>query len=396
MTTNLPMNKEMIKRWLHLLWLLPTVWLVGCSTDKGATSVNDTGVRPIVFTVSTEDAPEEETRGYLLNELDAEFGLFCAQYDNTDDWGEQGQPLNFMYNEVVFGSGDSWSTAEGYFVPKSAHLKFFAYYPFYDDVNGGTCPLTMYGNGSVAYPYPSFTYIMPDDAEDQLDLMYAISDQVSTTAKGKLDVVHLHFRHLLTAISITAKSNESCTLKKITLKNLYKKGMFEFKEGNELRADADYDYGDGFGDVYANLNLKLKNDYKTADTGKSFMLILQPKDGDGNNVMSQEAEIEIEVDAGGKLFTFHKKLNDPNAEGYPNDAMATLRQAFFTSKNTLLRVSVESLQRVKLSATITNWGHGANFDGAVSDQPTLELEPVILEWGDSIANTTTIITGPQS
>ena len=97
MTTNLPMNKEMIKRWLHLLWLLPAVWLVGCSTDKGANAVVDTGVRPIVFTVSTEDAPEEETRGYLLDELDAEFGLFCAQYDKTDDWGENGQPLNFMY-----------------------------------------------------------------------------------------------------------------------------------------------------------------------------------------------------------------------------------------------------------------------------------------------------------
>ena len=172
--------------------------------------------------------------------------------------------------------------------------------------------------------------------------------------------------------------------------------VFEFKEGNELRADADYDYGDGFGDVYVNPNLKLKNSWKTADTGKSFMLILQPKDGDGNNVMSQEAEIEIEVDAGGKLFTFHKKLNDPNAEGYPNDAMATLRQAFFTSKNTLLRISVESLQRVKLSATITNWGHGANFDGAVSDQPTLELEPVIVEWSDSITNSTNFVTGPQN
>ena len=398
MTTNLPMNKEMIKRWLHLLWLLPAVWLVGCSTDKGATSVDDTGARPIVFTVSTEDAPEEETRGYLLNALDAEFGLFCASYDD-EEWGEQGQALNFMYNEVVFGDGDTWTTAEGYFVPASNYnLKFFAYYPYYYDVNEGACPLTMYGVPNVAYPYPSFTYIMPDNAEDQQDLMYAISDQVHANNKGKLGTVHLHFRHLLTAITISAKSNESCTLKKITLKNLYKKGMFEFKEGNELRADADYDLQEKgeFGDVYVNLNMKLKSTFKTADTGKSFMLILQPKDGDGNHVMSQEAEIEIEVDAGGKLFTFHKKLNDPNAQGYPNDAMASLRQAFFTSKNTVLRLSVESLQRIKLSATITDWGHGANFDGAVSDQPTLELEPVIVEWGDSIANSTNFVTGPQN
>lgn len=387
MITNMPMNKKMIKRWMHALWLLPTVWLVGCSTDHGAGAADSAAPSPITFSVSTEAAPEEETRGYLLDELDAEFGLFCAQYDITDDWGDEGQALNYMYNEVVMGIGDSWSTAEGYFVPKSAHLKFFAYYPFYDDVNEGTCPLTMYGNGSVAYPHPSFTYVMPDDAEDQQDLMYAISDEITTTAKGKMGVVHLHFRHLLTAITISARSNESCTLKKVTLKNLYKKGEFEFKEGNELRADKDYDLEKDFGDVYVNLNLKLKSDYKTADAGKSFMLILQPKDAQGNIVMSQEAEMLIELEAGGKTYKFHKMLTD--------EAMAPLRQALIESKNTVLQISVESLQRMKLSATITDWGHGANFDGAVSDQPTLEMESVIMEWGDSIANTTNFVTGPH-
>ena len=397
MTKNLPMNKYKIAQWLHAAWLLPTLWLVGCSTDNGAEAASDAASTPIVFTVSTEAAPEQ-TRGYLLNELDGEFGLFCASYDD-DEWGDDGQALNFMYNELVFGDGDKWTTSEGYFVPKTDNLKFFAYYPFYYDVNDGACPLTMYGNNTTAYPFPSFTYVMPDCADDQLDLMYAISDQVHANNKGKLGTVHLHFRHLLTAVTISAKSNESCTLKRITLKNLYKKGEFEFKEGNELRADANYDYGNGFGDVYVDLNMKLKSAYKTADAGKSFMLILQPKDANGNIIMSQEAKMEIEIDASGKKYTFSKKLMDPNAQDYPNDAMAPLRNALIASKNTLLRVSVESLQRVKLSATITDWGHGANFDGAVSDQPTLEMESVILDWDDedNNGNSTTVnfVTGPH-
>ncbi len=388
MTTNLPMNKNMKTRWLHLLCLLPAVWLVGCSTDKGTGSADDTGQRPFVFSVSTEDAPEE-TRGYLLNELDGEFGLFCAKYDYDDEWGDEGQALNFMYNEMVIGDGSYWTTSEGYFVPKNSNLKFFAYYPYYDDVQMGTCPLTMYGGRSTVRFAPSFTYVMPDNADDQLDLMYAISDEINTGATGQMGTVHLHFRHLLTGITIEAKSNETCTLKKVTLKNLYKKGDFEFRESTgandpvELRADETYNSGVGFGDVYANLNMKLKTNFKRVDTGKSFMLILQPTDDNGDIIMSQDAMMEVELEAGGRTFTFSKSLNE--------DA---IKQALITSKNTLLRLSVESLRRIRITATITNWGHGANFDGAVSDQPTLELEPLILDWDDT-DNTTNIVTGPH-
>ena len=392
MTTNLPMNKrKMTNRWLHVLWLLPGLWLVGCSTDKGAEAVDSTAPRPITFTITTEDAPEE-TRGYPLDELDAEFGLFCAKYDE-DEWGELGQPLNFMYNEMVIGSGSSWSTSEGYFVPKEENMKFFAYFPYYEDVRYGTSPIKMYGSELTAYPAPSFTYTMPDNAEEQQDLMYAISDQVHADANGKLSTVHLHFRHLLTAITFAARSTESCTLKRVTLKNLYKRGDFEFKEddasGNPpvLRADAAENENGGFGDVYVDLDMKLKTSYKTADAGKSFMLILQPVDDNENIVMSSEAAMWVTIEVGGQDYTFKKSLAD-------------LAPALIASKNTLIRLSVESLKRITIGATITNWGHGANFDGAVSDQPTLELEPLIIDWDDEDSNgnstTTDFVTGPQT
>ena len=378
MTTNLPMNMKMINKWLHVLWLLPGLWLVGCSSDKGAEAVDAAAPRPVVFTISTEDAPEE-TRGYPLNELDAEFGLFCAKYD--DEWGDLGQPLNFMYNEMVMGSGNTWSTSEGYFIPKTENMKFFAYYPYYADVMYGTSPVKMYGNEQTAYPAPSFTYTMPSDAEEQQDLMYAISDQVHADANGKLSTVHLHFRHLLTAITFAARSAESCTLKRVTLKNLYKRGEFEFKDGGILRADVAQTENGGFGDVYVDLNMKLKTSYKTADVGKSFMLILQPVDDQQNIVMSSAAAMWVTIEIGGQEYTFKKSLVD-------------LAPALISSKNTLIRLSVESMKRITIGATITNWGHGANFDGAVSDQPTLELEPLILDW-DATGNTTDVITGPQ-
>ncbi len=377
MTTNLPMNKKMIKRWLHLLWLLPAIWLVGCSTDNGANSVEDTGARPIAFTVSTESHPEM-TRGYLLDALDTEFGLFCACYDDDEDWGN-GHALNFMYNEMVMGDGDSWTTSEGYFVPQSMHLKFFAYYPYYD-FEDSTRPLVMDGNETSVFKTPSFSYTMPENASEQLDLMYAISDQITTPAKGKMNVVHLHFRHLLTGLTIAARSNETGVIKRVTLKKLYKKGTFDFVDGGELRAKT----SEGLEDVYVDLNMKVKsNGYKTVDEGKSFLLILQPKDANGNIIMNQEAKMVVEFEAGGKLFTFTKSLAD-------------LAPALIASKNTLLQLSVESLQSIKISATITDWDNGTDIvNGAVSDQPTLELEPLISDW-DGTGNTTNFVTGPQN
>ena len=397
MTNNLPMNKNLIAQCLHAAWLLPALWLVGCSTDHGAGAADDAALSPISFSVSTEATPEE-TRGYLLNELDGEFGLFCAKYDYDEEWGEEsiseGYPLDFMYNEMVIGDGNYWTTSEGYFVPKYSTLRFFAYYPYYDDVQMGTSPLTMYGGRSTVRFAPSFTYIMPDNADEQQDLMYAISDEIKVDNSGQMSTVHLHFRHLLTGISVEAKSNETCTLKKITLKSLYKKGDFEFKEATqqkpvvELRADETYNSGVGFGNVYVDLNMKLKSTFKKVDDGKSFMLILQPKDANGNIIMSADAAMEVELEAGGKTFKYSKSLNE--------DA---IKAALLSSKNTLLRLSVESLQRIRVTATITDWGHGANFDGAVSDQPTLELEPLILDWDDedSNGNSTTVdfVTGPQ-
>lgn len=374
------MNENKITRWLHALWLLlPGLWLVGCSTEGGSAPVNDTGRRSIEFSVTTEDAPEE-SRGVLLNELDGEFGLFCAKYDEEDDW-EDGKALNFMYNEMVIGSGSSWTTSEGYFVPKTENMKFFAYYPYYDDVLYGNSPLVMYGGEEAVLEAPSFTYTMPQNAEEQQDLMYAISDQVHADNQGKLGVIHMHFRHLLTAITIAAKSTETCTLKSVTLKNLYRKGEFEFRDGAVLRADANENEGNGFGDVYVDLDMKLKTSYKTVAEGKSFMLILQPLDANQNIIMSTDAAMWVTLEAGGQTYTFKKSLAD-------------LAPALTTSKNTLLRLSVESFKRITVKATITDWGHGANFDGAVSDQPTLELEPLILDW-DGTGNTTDIVTGPH-
>ena len=214
------MNKQAIARCLHMAWLLPLTALVGCSSNDDATLAE--GQQRIEFTVSTE-AQESVTRGIPLNTLDGEFGLFCATYDKDEDWIYEGagHALNFMYNEMVIGSGNAWTTSEGYFVPSNAYkMKFFAYYPYFDDVKNGTSPLVMDGDETSTFTAPSFTYTMPTNAEDQLDLMYAISDEMRADAQGKLGTVHMNFHHLLTAFTISAKGSVAGTIKRVTLKNL--------------------------------------------------------------------------------------------------------------------------------------------------------------------------------
>lgn len=382
----MPMKVNKIKsRWLQAAWLLPMAWLVSCSADNGAAPADKAGARPIVFSVSTDIQPVT-TRGVPLNELDGEFGLFCSQYTKSPGWGT-GQPLNFMYNEMVIGSGNAWTTAEGYFVPASTYnLKFFAYYPYYEDVNNGGSPIVMGDRENVAFAR-QFTYTLPQNAEDQKDLMYAISDEVSANSNGELGTVHMNFHHLLTAITIAAKGTDGGTIRRITLKGLYSKGDFDYDAENPvLRAERD---GDNLINAYADVNMKLTSTYQTAGEGLSFMIILQPVT-EGENPqpnLYNSAQMEVTFDANdGKTYTFTKSLSD-------------LATALTTSRHTLLQLSVESFQKIQVKATITDWNHGANFDGAVSDQPQIELEPLISDWSATDDNdnstTTNITTGPN-
>lgn len=375
----MPMNnKKMIARWLHAAWLLPVAWLVGCSTDNGAEPAeNPAGLRPLTFTVSTDATEQDVTRGIPQNELDGEFGVFCADYDYASGWGT-GQPLSFMKNEMVMGSGSTWTTSEGYFVPsRDKALKFFAYYPYESDV---TKKPLVFTDPTEAFSSPGFTYTMPTDAEDQVDLMYAVSDEMRADNQGKLGTVHLQFHHLLTALTISANGNEEGTITKVTLKNLYPTGEFEYSEG-VLRANKA-----NATDVVANVNLKVgPGEYKQADDGLSFMLILQPMtEGDNPEPdLNSEAEMEIEFWTPG--------ATQPHVFTSPLSNLAT---SLTQSKNTLLRLSVQSIKKVKVQAEIINWEHGANFDGAVSDQPQVELEPLIVEW-DALSNDRYIKTGPN-
>ena len=366
---------EILYRRLSAIWLLSMVLLVGCTNNDGARSVKDTGLSPVVFSVSTEGASPQVTRGMLENELNTEFGLLCLQYLGTA-WGAEEDDKYMMYNEMVMGNGDTWQTAEGYFIPDPAYkLKFYAYYPFFDKVDG-TSPIKMSSNSYKGTPY--FDYTMPANAKDQSDVMYAISDEMQPNSNKQLPVVRLHFKHLLTAITIAVgQCAESGTVRRVTLTNIYNKGRFRYDNAGITSKN-----DEGKIDIYADLDLRIiaGQDWKLPSVDKSFLIIPQSE-------LHSSASLIVQYEAGGKIYPFSVKLSE----------LATSLEG--EAKNILLRVSVTSLQRMRIQAYITDWGEGANFDGAVSDQPTVEFEATINDWSsvssDDKSTSTDITTGPD-
>ena len=363
-----------------LALLLPLTVPVACNSDHGASAPADTALRPIVFCISSDDVAEETTRGVLINSMSGTFGLMASQYEG--EW-DLGHPMNYMYNEAVWGSGTDWQTSHGYFAPSSLYkLKFFAYYPYYENVNTGVYPIT-FSDADVETD-PSLVYTMPQDAEEQQDLMYAISGEVHANVMGRFDTIRLHFHHLLTAVSIAAgESFEEVKITKVTLTDLFYLADFDYNTTTLVTTISKKR------DCWANLNLKAKKigeGYRRADPDKSFLLLPQ-RNRNGVAVLNSNASLKVECETGGKTYTFTKNLSE-------------LKEALGTpGRNIVLHLKVESVQRMSIYATITNWVSGANFNGAVSDQPSINLGSVISDWetvdsqGDS--TTTDITTGPK-
>lgn len=371
------MNKQCViiaRQTIQVAWLtLVVAVLTGCTNDDGVRAADATRT-PIVFEVSSDAPSNETTRGAILNFMSGTFGLLGSSY--SGNWAT-GHDMNFMYNEAVWGSGTEWQTSRGYFAPSSVYnLKFFAYYPYYEDIRKGDSPILMSDTTLAATPY--FDYTLPQDAEEQNDLMYAISEEVkSDPLTGRLDTVRLHFHHLLTAVTVaTGESTEPGIIRKVTLKNIFYQGHFDYDATTIVTSDEDVR------DVWANLDLQsggVGSGYVKADADKTFLLLPQPE-------AFTAPGLEVLYEAAGKTYTFKSTLSG-------------LETALKTpGSNIVLRLTVNSLQRMSVKAVITDWDHGANFDGAVSDQPVLDLGIAISDWGENAggqSTTSNITTGPN-
>lgn len=141
-------------------------------------------------------AEKPETRGTQIGKIEdfhASFGLsgICRTTGNNAD----GMTTNVAHDLKMTRASDKspWAADDGTVIhrPGSGTITFYAYAPHSSDES-------LKGTLSHADDKPSITYTVPDDPEEQLDIMTATAD---CDAAGSGDV-NLAFGHALTAVTI--------------------------------------------------------------------------------------------------------------------------------------------------------------------------------------------------
>ena len=125
----------------------------------------------------------------------------------------------FMQDEKISKvSNGVWSPDETYFWPAEASLDFYAYAPYSNRA------MTITDHKEI-----KFDYTVPDPATSQPDIMFAHT----TRSKDTGGPVELNFNHALAAVKFVAKDVTNCTVRSITLKNLYGEGSCTYTYDTE-------------------------------------------------------------------------------------------------------------------------------------------------------------------
>ena len=153
------------------------------------------------------------TRGVPV-ESETDFEEVCNSFHVTA-YTEDGKL--FMDNEEISKSGNVWSSEETFFWPAEGALDFYAYAQYSTPtINNGDKEIT-------------FDYTVPDAATAQPDIMFAHT----TRSKDTGSPVKLDFNHALAAVKFVAKDVTNCTVRSITLKNLYGEGSCTYTYDTE-------------------------------------------------------------------------------------------------------------------------------------------------------------------
>ena len=203
-----------------------SVSLVSCTSDDSGASSSFMKTNPLRFALSFDGY--EDTRGYVSNDMDESVGLFAYLFE---DWGTTGP--NFMFDEEMQFNGTYWQTVNTFDQPDPGYLmRFYAYYPFgISDALEFSAP--------EAQGAPDFTYTVPKELEEQVDLMAGRSvGDIASQDLRKASEITIKMSHLLTAIKFqVGKCSENGRITKITLKKVLDKNNYHLSETEEYVED---------------------------------------------------------------------------------------------------------------------------------------------------------------
>ena len=182
------------------------IWIVGvwtlclCACSDRTSSVNDepSVSLPIGFSSDVASAESPQTRGTVLTTID-KVRLF-ASYTGTADWGPSSSySFDYMYDQLLTKVADgSWTYSPLKYWPVNPadKISFFAYAPEEVKTKG------YISVSAASTSNPKFTYTLPAQESDKLDLLPAGTLNCTNATKK----VSLPMKHALTQVTFKAKN----------------------------------------------------------------------------------------------------------------------------------------------------------------------------------------------
>lgn len=237
---------------LFLVTLMALI-VMSCSKDETTMSIPQEG-NAIEF--GTYLGRNPQTRGAELTTANiANFGIMAAYTGQGDFVGVAGtdpvtvaSPMNFMYNQLVTGTGSSWSYTPVKYWPTTIDdkISFFAYAP-----HSSTATSVLSLPASSTPGTPTVTYTVPADPTAMVDFVAGVvMNRKRTLTSTETDKVNFSLKHELTRVAFQAKVNkdvfktdDDAHKTKINIKSatfdadakFYSKGVYTFATVNSNR-----------------------------------------------------------------------------------------------------------------------------------------------------------------
>lgn len=201
-----------------LILSLLLAFALGCEREAG-----EEEQLPVIFGAAAGAEDETRAGGGVIDVGNlASMGVF-ASYTGQDDWSGATAP-NFMYNQLVEKSHDTWTYTPLKYWPNTTgdKLTFFAYAPHTDKTDGS---LSVSSTTTTA-GYPKLSYTVPTDAADQIDLLAAVP------LKDKTRGNELSFKmgHVLTHVSFKLTSVKAITVTDLSVNDGLSTSSLSFTE----------------------------------------------------------------------------------------------------------------------------------------------------------------------
>ena len=356
--------------------------------------------------LSTVTGEKQATRGVPVN--DDNFSKVCKSFGVTALTPDRQTLMDD--EEIGDYSGGVWLPEETRYWPSDEmEIDFYAYAPYYYNDK------KMFGEGGATKVNISdrsieFSYIVPlsigrtDDASAQPDIMFCHKACSKNGVDPETGAVPLHFQHALAGVRFVAGDISKCTVKTITIENVYGEGscVYAFDDGDGTFTWKTSGDATSFCQTF---NVAV-DDSQTGEqqiTDKNpvttFMMIPQDLKNAGIKVELQMPDKSTETLTGslngqnweaGNIYTYKISTESINweyvfevrASGTSNPATITMPLGGTTGKYEVIsyrrRVQTNEIQPVKWSAAGNSAKETNMESGAVSD----------INFGDVVTDST--------